>query len=83
MNYRLGWFMDAMLDKLDQNDHKTHWSNATQSYLLGRLADEVGELRRAVLVETPDPDRVLAEAADVANFAMMIADNADQSRRTL
>jgi hypothetical protein len=37
-----------------------------------RLTQEREELRRAV--KTRDPIKVLNEAVDVANFAMMIAD---------
>jgi NTP pyrophosphatase (non-canonical NTP hydrolase) len=65
-------FADAMEAKLRANDHKSHWSNADLQYLSMRLTQEREELRRAV--ENGDPDEVLKEAADVANFAMMVAD---------
>ena len=41
--------------------------------LLGKIVSLGDDLRRAV--ETGDADAVLSEAADVANFAMMIADS--------
>jgi NTP pyrophosphatase (non-canonical NTP hydrolase) len=44
------------------------------SYLLGCLRDEVRELEKAWLAA--DYMKIREEAADVANFAMMVADNA-------
>lgn len=66
------WFADAMERKLRANDHKRHWSNMSIQYLSMRLTQERKELYRAVA--EGDPEKVLAEAADVANFAMMLAD---------
>jgi len=65
-------FADAMEAKLKENDHKQHWSSMPMQYLIGRLAEEQEELREAV--ERGNHKEVLREAADVANFAMMIAD---------
>ena len=65
-------FADAMEAKLKKNDHKPHWKAMGLQYLSMRLTQEREELRRAV--ERGNPDEVLEEAADVANFAMMIAD---------
>jgi len=53
---------------------KSHWSNATRTYLLGKLRDEVEELDNAIALRGNQDIR--AEAIDVANFAMMIWDNA-------
>ncbi len=64
----------AMREKLAIHTHKAHWSRATEMYLAGRLADEVGELLRAI-AEGGSPSEVWAEAADVANLAAMLADN--------
>jgi predicted house-cleaning noncanonical NTP pyrophosphatase (MazG superfamily) len=58
---------DEMMFKLAKNRHKTHWLDSDLSYLIDRLDDEVAELKR-------DPS--WEEAADVANFAAMIADAA-------
>lgn len=63
-------FAEAMELKLRENDHKGHWRYCSGTYLFNRLRGEVNELSRA------PADQRLAEAADVANFAMMIADNA-------
>jgi hypothetical protein len=73
--------------KLRANDHKAHWRHCDDAYLLSRMSDEKMELRRAVreLAEgcrqSDERARELAravieEAADIANFAMMVADNA-------
>jgi len=65
-------FADAMEAKLKENDHKQHWSSMPMQYLIGRLAEEQEELREAI--EGENSEEILKEAADVANFAMMIAD---------
>ena len=62
-------FAREMEKKLRENDHKSHWSGREQEYLFTRLMEEAGELHAAYL------DTIVEEAADVANFAMMIADN--------
>ncbi len=74
-------FVDVMLEKLDENRHKGHWRDMSQKWLLNRLRQETGELRRAV--EGGNATEIAREAADVANFAMMIADNAlrEEERR--
>lgn len=63
-------FAQAMEARLRKNDWKGHWRHCTGAYLFNRMRGEITELSKA-----PPEDR-LAEAADVANFAMMIADNA-------
>ena len=65
-------FADAMEAKLKENDRKRHWYRLGMQTLSMRLTQEREELRRAV--KSGDPAEVLREAADVANFAMMIAD---------
>jgi NTP pyrophosphatase (non-canonical NTP hydrolase) len=67
-------FAVIMQEKLDANDHKTHWNDMSLQYLFTRLAQETKELSCANAKKLP-PDDVDREAADVANFAMMIADN--------
>lgn len=66
-------FAQAMEQKLKENDYKGHWDHCSMQYLSMRLTQEREELRRAV--ERADSKEVLREAADVANFAMMIAEN--------
>src|SRR3990167_7929067 len=77
-------FAAAMEKKLRVNDHRPHWRGCDHRYLYGRLLEEVEELRVAALRWVDDqakiqsdpaaPARVLDEAADVGNFAMMVAD---------
>jgi hypothetical protein len=61
--------------KLSLNRHKGDregWSGDSPELLLARLKEEVTELLGAIHSGTDQ--QVLEEAADVANFAMMIAD---------
>lgn len=67
-------FSGAMFSKLLANRHKGDWSRCDFGYLLDRLRGESLELERSIGNKTPE--EILSEAADVANFAMMIADNA-------
>src|SRR5207237_2877466 len=69
----LGNFAAAMAERLDANSFKTGWQQMTAGALLRRLKQEVGELDRA-LKSGADAQRITQEAADVANFAAMIAD---------
>jgi NTP pyrophosphatase (non-canonical NTP hydrolase) len=64
-------FVNAMYRKLRGSAWKRHWSTLDNNELFRLLVHEVRELRRAL----DDDSGVIAECADVANFAMMIADN--------
>ncbi len=66
-------FALAMEKRLRDNDHKAGWHEASDQYLLHRLYEEVIELQWALA--EPQEDNVIREAADVANFSMMLADN--------
>lgn len=66
-------FADIMEIKLNKNDHKTGWKSCSNTYLLTRLKNEVTELENALI--NGKGVTIVKEAADVANFAMMIADN--------
>ena len=65
-------FANAMENKLKENDYKGGWKNCSAKYLVNKLDEEVGELMSAICDETPH--KILHEAADVGNIAMMIAD---------
>lgn len=69
----LGGFAGAMAERLAANSYKRGWRELTPRQLLARLKQEVGELEGAMR-GVPDPIVVTREAADVANFAAMIAD---------
>lgn len=69
-------FAHEMEGKLAKNRHKGDregWRKDDALALLKRLEDEVRELRDAVELRDTS-ERITGEAADVANFAMMIAD---------
>jgi uncharacterized protein YdeI (YjbR/CyaY-like superfamily) len=68
-------FAMVMKTKLLENIHKGHWKDCTLNYLSRRLTQERKELLKAVTDNKEKPVDVIREAADVANFAMMIADN--------
>ncbi len=63
-------FAEQMEIALQRNDHKGGWDNCSFEYLFTRLIEEVGEISQAAR----NGDPITKECADVANFAMMIAD---------
>lgn len=68
-------FARLMEAKLKENDHKGGWKHCDVGWLLMRLGEEFDELIKALYPkEERIPNVVASEAADVANFAMMIAD---------
>lgn len=72
-------FANLMEAQLRANDHKGGWRNDRAADLHSRLLEEAEELFdalnwRSAFLGAADPERIGSEAADVANFAMMIAD---------
>lgn len=71
----LRWFVVEMEKKLKANDHKGGWDNMSANELRSRLEDELQEL--TLVLDKPahlyTPQQAVDEAADVANFAMMVA----------
>lgn len=70
-------FADLMEAQLRANDHKGGWENEDPLDLMDRLYEEAQELFDELPAATATTDwsaRVGREAADVSNFAMMIAD---------
>lgn len=65
-----------MESRLLANDHKGGWKGCSRDFLLQRLHAELAELETELAPADPLPraHRVGTETADVANFAMMIAD---------
>jgi len=70
-------FARGMIGKLDKNSHKAHWSTVDCDYLFDRLLEEVQELKNA---RSGTVEQIIDECYDVANFAMMIADNVSKGR---
>jgi NTP pyrophosphatase (non-canonical NTP hydrolase) len=68
-------FMEEMEARLRANDHKGGWEDCSYPYLIRRIREETDELLSSLgQVGVVDPAEVRREAADVANFAMMVAD---------
>lgn len=66
-------FAEDMEAKLRANDSRgDEWKYEDIEYLMDRLTEEVRELTAAVYDIAP-AESIAAEAADVANFAMMVA----------
>jgi hypothetical protein len=70
-------FSVGMLKKLLINGHKAHWETVDCDYLFDRLLEEVQELKDA---RSGTAKQIIDECYDVANFAMMIADNVSKGR---
>lgn len=74
-------FAQLMEAKLRENDHKGDWEHEHPDDLMNRVHDEVEELQVAIHLwgcslgtgTLPAAKVVGKEAADVANFALMIA----------
>jgi NTP pyrophosphatase (non-canonical NTP hydrolase) len=68
-------FAGLMKERLEANKHKGYWGDCSIAYLLIRLEEEVAELRAAI--RDSDIKAVTRQAANIANFCMMIAENAE------
>lgn len=71
-------FAELMELKLRGNDYKGGWEGCSTQYLWDRLNDEMDELDEALGefdCSKNKTKKIAMESADVANFAMMIADN--------
>ena len=66
--------MERQLRRHDEQKGEHGWSRLTNARLWYLLGKEVEELHEALLCGKPE--YIIHEAADVANIAMMIADNA-------
>ncbi len=74
----IDWFAHAMKFKMreEKNLGKPHWKGLTMKKLLSRAHEELSVELTAAIVEKKDADSIISECCDVANFMMMIADNA-------
>lgn len=71
-------FAVEMEMRLRENDWNGGWDDCNTDWLYAQLLKECTELHDAVSKTIYQPNRITQigiEAADVANFAMMIADN--------
>jgi hypothetical protein len=86
------WFADLMEGVLRKNDHKRGWQEMTHAKVIARLREETDELDGAFQAWTmarvaggkahDEARAFICEAVDVANFAMMLADNVRRRNRT-
>lgn len=83
LRVELECFASAMERVLRRNDHKGGWYKSSPLYLFAKMVEEVGELSELAqimdmkgLEDAPSEfiDRIVAECADVAVCAMMLAD---------
>jgi NTP pyrophosphatase (non-canonical NTP hydrolase) len=68
------WFAAQMEQKRRENDRKGGWRDCGLAWLMVWIIAEQGELADAI--DHGTSEEIIAEAADVANFAMMLADTA-------
>lgn len=68
------WFANEMEKQLKLNEHKGGWQNSSYGYLIAKINEEIKELELELEAEILNYQRIIKEAADVGNFAMMIAD---------
>jgi len=69
------WFSKEMEKELLDNDHKGGWDKCDDGYLTWMLKSNLIKLSELIFQEPKDVQKVIKEATDVANYAMMIADN--------
>jgi len=69
----VNWFAEQMKSALNKHLDRPGWKKEGVFWLLGRLNEEIAELFKAIEFKETKV-KVIKECADVANFAMMIAD---------
>lgn len=65
-------FFDAMIFKLAKNAHKGKWEGADFPRIRAHLQNEISELDEAI--KSGNMVEIILEAADVGNFALILAD---------
>ena len=70
----LKWFAGKMLGKLDENTNKLHWRFMSQDYLRASLGTQASKLEKELRIGGSRTE-VIHRCANIANYAMMIADN--------
>lgn len=72
------WFAEQMELTLRKNDHKGGWGECERSFLLDRLESNYHSLwaRQQAYGTCFDMEGTIRKAANIANFAMMLADKA-------
>jgi hypothetical protein len=68
-------FAHDMEKQLKVNDHKRGWEDEHQNFLFNRIAHSLRKLDDAMKKVDRDKHEITILCANIANFAMMIADN--------
>lgn len=76
------WFAEHMESKLQDNEHKTGWTDCTVDFLSSQIRKNLNELD-SMFQELPSnysvfSANVIRQCSDMANYAMMIADISDK-----
>ena len=74
MSLELLRFACNMQQELDNNDNKCGWVHLSPKWIINRIRQETKELEKAIKNKATKR-RIISECADIANFAMMLADN--------
>lgn len=81
MRQEVKWFAERMELTLALHDEKKGsdgWKNESVEWLLDQLKKEVDELEQSIMSDLYHHSKrvsIMKECFDIANFAMMIADN--------
>lgn len=73
-------FSEMMELRLRENEHKTPWPEVHYRNLADDLTKNLRKLRTECQKPFPDRVEIARRAANVANFAMMLDDNATHER---
>lgn len=68
-------FAHDMESQLKVNEHKGNWKREHHELITGELARNFGSLLDELAKEDKDKHEITIRCANIANFAMMIADN--------
>ena len=68
-------FARDMESQLKVNDHKRGWDHTSESYLLGKIQYNLSTLDGKLSKDDRDKHEITIRCANIANYAMMIADN--------
>lgn len=68
-------FASDMEAQLKVNEHKGGWGNSTEAYLIACLEGNLNALDNELSKDSRDKYEITIRCANIANFAMMIADN--------
>lgn len=69
----LDWFQKQMKEKLEFNNYKTGWHHLYVGTLRNLLKSQWNGLNEAL--RNDDSEEIVSKCANIANYAMMIADN--------